>query len=351
MMRMKTGIAEDLSGNLPMEKLFILHLDDRRYALKLAAVERVVRMVEITPLPSSRTVLGLMNLQGRIIPVLDLRPRFGMPARPTGAGDVLVVAASAGKTVALVADSAGEIVERSASEPLPAPEFFPGMEYVTGVLKSGDRLVLLCDLDHILSAEERGLIAEVESRPEEEGALPPPGGDPAEDGALRGVLKERARRLALEPPEQIVPEDQLEVVHFTLASERYGIESVHVREVYPYKELVPLPGSPDFLLGIMNVRGKIHSVLDMRRFFHLPGKGSHLLSKVIILQSPRMVFGIVADAILGVASVPLAELQPGLLTFTGARAAYVKGVTRDGVTLLDGEKILSDRKLVVHMEV
>lgn len=334
----------------PDGKLFILHLDDRRYALRLRAVERVVRMVEITPLPSAETVLGLINLQGRIIPVLDLRKRFGIPPRRARAADVLVVVSSGGKTVALVADGVGEIIDSPGNIPLPDPQLFPGMEYVVGVLKTGRGLVLFCDTDRLLSTEEERLIREIERSPEEVegGGAEPAGGEEEWEARL---LKERAQRLAQEPVQQLIPEDQLEVVHFTLASERYGIESVHVREVYPYRELVRLPGAPDFVLGIMNVRGKIHSVVDMRRFFNLPAKGVHTLSKVIILQSSAMVFGILADAIHGVATVPLSEVQPGLLTFTGARAAYVRGVTTDGVTVLDGAKILGDRRLVVHMEV
>jgi len=339
----------------PFAKLFILHLDDRRYALDLSAVERVVRMVHVTPLPVSRTVLGLINLQGRIVPVLDLRSRFALPPRVPDPADVLVIARSAGRTVALVADSAGEIMGTDGIEPLPARGLFPGMAYLGGVLKRGDGLVLICELDRILSVEEERLIDGLDRHEAhgEIGSAPVTGAAavPLEEERVRGILKERARRLASEPGEQLVPEDQLEVVEFALSAERYAIESAHVREVYPYKELVPLPGAPDFLLGIMNVRGKIHSVLDLRRFFSLPSQGGHHLGKVLILQSPRMVFGVLADDILGVALVPLADLHPGLITFAGTRAAYVKGVTTDGVTLLDGGKILSDRRLVVHREV
>lgn len=165
------------------------------------------------------------------------------------------------------------------------------------------------------------------------------------------ILKARAKALAREPEGEAVAEKVVEVVEFLLAYEKYGIESLHVLEVYPMKELTPLPGTPKYVLGIINVRGKILPVIDLKKVFDLPEKGLTDLNKVIILHSDRMEFGILADLILGVRSVPLNELQSSLTGLTGIREEYLKGVTGERLVVLDGAKLLSDENIIVHEEV
>jgi purine-binding chemotaxis protein CheW len=167
----------------------------------------------------------------------------------------------------------------------------------------------------------------------------------------RRILKARAAALAREPEPPGDPRDALEVIEFALAYERYAVESAHVREVYPLKELTPLPCTPPFVLGIVNVRGQILSVLDLRRFFELPEKGLTDLNKVLILGSEAMEFGVLADAIVGTRLVLQSELRPSLPTLTGIREAYLRGVTGDQMAVLDAAKLLADPKIVVHEQV
>ena len=161
------------------------------------------------------------------------------------------------------------------------------------------------------------------------------------------LLKARAHALAREA-EQPQPADTLDLVEFLLAHETYAVESRHVREVYPLENLTPLPCTPAFVVGIVNLRGEILSVIDIKKFFDLPEKGMTDLNKVIVLQSDTMVVGILADAIVGVRGVPLSEVQPSLPTLTGIREKYLKGVTRERTVVLDAEKLLADEKIIVQ---
>jgi purine-binding chemotaxis protein CheW len=165
------------------------------------------------------------------------------------------------------------------------------------------------------------------------------------------VLKERAKLLAQEPKRAKTDETYLEVVEFQLEYEHYAIETSYIREVYPLKELTPIPCTPPFVLGIINIRGQILSVLDLKTFFNLPEKGLVDMNKVIILHSDEMEFGILTDTILGVRSIPLSDIQPSLPTLTDIRAKYLKGVTAERLVILDAAKILSDRNIIVHEEV
>lgn len=165
------------------------------------------------------------------------------------------------------------------------------------------------------------------------------------------VLKARAQALAREPGKVEAADERLEVVEFLLAHERYAVESRYVREVYPLENLTPLPCTPAFVLGVVNLRGEIVSVIDIKKFFELPEKGLTDLNKVIVLQSETMRFGILADAVLGVRRMPVAELQPSLPTLTGIREKYLRGVTPDLTVLLDAHKLLADETIVVQEQV
>lgn len=165
------------------------------------------------------------------------------------------------------------------------------------------------------------------------------------------ILKERATALAKETPEEVRAGTQIEVVEFLLAQETYGVESSYVREIYPLKEITPVPCTPAFVLGIISVRGQMLSVIDIKKFFDLPEKGLTDLNKVIILHNAEMEFGILADNILGVRTIEVASLQPSLPTFTGIREEYLRGVTKNRNIVLDAGNLLSDKNIVLHEEV
>ena len=170
------------------------------------------------------------------------------------------------------------------------------------------------------------------------------------DDEKRMTLKARAKALARELKTDETGTARIEVVEFVVAYEKYAIESSYVREVYPLKELTRLPGTPAFVLGVINVRGQIVSVVDPKQFFGLPQKGLTDLNKVILISDGKMEFGLLADAVLGLRRIPLEELQSSLPTLTGLRAELLKGVTSERLVVLDAARLLSDPGLVVQQK-
>jgi len=164
----------------------------------------------------------------------------------------------------------------------------------------------------------------------------------------RRILRARAQALAEERSLTPGDEELSEVVEFSLADERYAIESSYIREVYPLKEFTPLPGTPPFVLGLVNVRGQLLSVIDLKKFFDLPERGLTDLNKVIIVRAGSMELGILADGIVGVRALPVRELLDAPPTLTGVRAEYLRGIARDRLIVLDVGRILSDRTIVVQ---
>jgi purine-binding chemotaxis protein CheW len=138
-----------------LHQLVVFTLDEQRYAVPLSAVERIVRLVEITSVPHTpEIVLGVINVQGRILPVVDIRRRFRLPARELHPSDHLLIARTSKRTVALVVDAVSEVVTPAGLDMVTKEKILAYLGYAAGVVKRPDGLILIHDLDRFLSLEE-----------------------------------------------------------------------------------------------------------------------------------------------------------------------------------------------------
>lgn len=198
-------------------------------------------------------------------------------------------------------------------------------------------------------------------------------GDAVTPEQSRALLKARAKQMAQPPPSHKDASTTVEIVQFRMAHETYAFESRYIREVYPLRDYCPLPCTPAFVFGLINVRGQLLSVLDLKRFFGLASRELDNHNQAIILRheweqeegelyAPQqedhsnlsqglMEVGILADALLDVREVPRASLQSALPTLTGLRQEFLLGITPDGVIVLDGAKLLASREIIIHEEV
>jgi len=174
---------------------------------------------------------------------------------------------------------------------------------------------------------------------------PPPAPDEEKQ-----LLEERARELACEPERPREEKDSLTVLEFDLAYEKYAIELSHIREVYPLRDITPIPCTPRFIKGMVNLRGKILTVLDLKAFFQLPDKGFSDMNKVIVVHVGGMESGILADAIGEVRSLSLDAIQSTIPTLAGIQETYVRGITAGGLVVLDVARILCDKSIMVNDE-
>ena len=145
--------------------LLVFALDDRLYALRLAQVDRVIRAVDATPLPQAPdVVMGAVNFQGKIIPLLDARRRFGLAQREIGIDDQFIIAnmtranmtgaSTAQRTVAIAVDAVKDVAHRPEHEITAAEKILRPLNYVDGVIQLEDGLVLIHDLNRFFSIDE-----------------------------------------------------------------------------------------------------------------------------------------------------------------------------------------------------
>lgn len=164
------------------------------------------------------------------------------------------------------------------------------------------------------------------------------------------ILQQRTRALAAIPPQEEKSE-AVEAVIFALGESRYAIDVQHVTGIFPLEGLTPTPCTPDFVVGIINLRGRILSVIDLQRFLGLEPTPLGDRAQVIAASAAGLEAGILASKVHAVRPIPLGDLKPTLPTSTRLAVEFTRGVTPDLIVFLDLEKLLSDERMIVREEV
>jgi purine-binding chemotaxis protein CheW len=155
-------------------QLIGFYVGAEEYGLEILRVKEIIRIKEITRLPKSpEFVKGIINLRGDVIPIIDLGEKFGLEKKDYSQMTRVIVVEIEGQMVGMVVDSVSQVLRISSDQIEPPPMMIGGLsrEYVHGVGKVGDRLVILLNIDLILSADEQlelGRTEEVQESPPEE---------------------------------------------------------------------------------------------------------------------------------------------------------------------------------------
>lgn len=142
-----------------MTSLLAFSLGELKCALPLNVVEHSYRAVAITPLPGAPAkILGIINVHGVVHPVIDLRRCFGWPQRPVSPADHLVIGKTTRRKVALIVDTVEGVMECAEQDIAAADSIIPGLDFVAGILRLKDGMLLIHDLERFLSLEEEALL-------------------------------------------------------------------------------------------------------------------------------------------------------------------------------------------------
>ena len=139
----------------------------------------------------------------------------------------------------------------------------------------------------------------------------------------------------------------LQWVTFKLCDETYGINVMQVKEVLRYSEIAPVPGAPSYVLGIINLRGNVVTVIDTNSRFGLPSSEITDDTRIVIIESEEHVIGILVESVAEVVYLRQSEIEPSPNAGTDESAKFIQGVcNRDGVLLIlvDLNKLLSEEE-------
>lgn len=140
-------------------KTVLFKLDERTFALHLESVDRIIRAVEVTPLPKApEIVLGIINVHGEVIPVVDIRKRFSLPDKKISLTDQIIIVKTSKRKIGFFADSAEGYKQVPEEEIVHDSQIWQGIEYVDGVIRISDEMVLINNLEKFLMIDEENQI-------------------------------------------------------------------------------------------------------------------------------------------------------------------------------------------------
>ncbi len=146
-----------------MLQIVSFKIGEEEFGVDILKVQEINRLVQITQVPNAPNFIeGVMNLRGRVVPIVNLRKRFGLPLKEYDKNTRIIVVDLNGKTVGFIVDSVSEVLRVSKSVVEPPPELVSGIdsEYIIGIAKLDDRLLILLDLEKILTVEEKQTLKE-----------------------------------------------------------------------------------------------------------------------------------------------------------------------------------------------
>lgn len=167
---------------------------------------------------------------------------------------------------------------------------------------------------------------------------------------LDQTLAQRAVKYA-RPAEQDTQEDEdtLKVLVYIQGQERYAIPVNYVQRGVAEPVITPLPCVPAYYRGVINMRGNIMSVLDLRRFWGIPTEAPPDRARLIVVQAGTLEFAILADDVLEMTGIPLTEIVPPVTA--GIGLDHVQGISTAGLVIVDVASLATDPQLFVHDEI
>ncbi|HYD51423.1 MAG TPA: chemotaxis protein CheW [Gemmatimonadaceae bacterium] len=306
-------------GAVATEQMVSFLVENEEYAVSITDVQEIIRVPEVSKLPRTPVFIdGVVALRNRLLPIVNLRARFGLAGFEGDPDERRIIVLNMGGVITgVLVDAVAEVlsVPLDAVEPPPAIVAAADGDRLRGVAKldEGRRLVMLLDVARLLSASEVG---ELEALAE--GAGP--------DGA--DAVADRGRRAAI---------DEEQFVGFRIDDEEFGIGIQQVQEIINLAEITRVPRAPYFVEGIINLRGSVLPVIDLRKRFALAEVEATDSTSIVIVDAAGVKTGIIVDAMSGVLRVSRDEIELPPTVVTGrVDASFVRGVGK----LQGGQRML-----------
>lgn len=306
------------------EQLVSFLLDKEEYAFGIMEVKEIIRAPQIVKVPNCEVYIeGVVSIRNNLLPIINLRTYFGMEHIEMSDNSRILVVDMGSYTAGIMVDKITEVLRIPTSFIQPPPKFSTHHgEQLKGVAKlnDGKRLILMLDPSKLISAEEIGGISGV-------------GENQRQDEFVGSMAK------------QLLDEEQL--VTFKVDMEEYGVKIANVQEINRMTEITKIPKAPYFIEGIVNLRGNIIPVLNLRKLFKLPEKQVTDSTRIIIVDLNGKRTGIVVDSVSEVLRFEksLIEAPPEILS-SGVDSYYVESVGKlDGgkrmILILDINRVLN----------
>lgn len=340
-------VAEETDDGLTGDELRLVSfaVASQEYAIDIAAVQEIVQVPErVTSVPNAPYhVLGVISLRERLLPLVSLRSLFGLADEGLNEQHrIVVVALSDGRQVGLVTDSVKEVLSVPLSQADPMPGILAAdhsLDEFSKIcrLEGGKRLVSIIDTDRLLGMNELREAAQV-------GTQGPLGDE---------VVKERAMRD--DGDDLANDDDDIQAVVFRLGAEEFGVPIMSVQEIVRVPEvLTRVPKTPDFVEGVINLRGTVLPVIDQRKRMGLSSIDRHEGQRIMVYLLGGLRTGFIVDSVAEVLRIPKANITKAP-ELSREQSLLINQVAKlDGdkrlVMLLDPRHLLEGREMAAMTE-
>jgi len=348
----------DESWNMAAHPHLLFQWNNAVFAVDALAVREIIRLPELMPIEEApEFFVGIVDLRGRILPVMDLDLRFRRARRPYHVQDYIVVLEWQQILMGLIVHDVLDVQNISPQEIEPKPSYGQVTEressFISGIAKLDQGLAMLLHLDKLLNWP-----GNVEALSSQEAASLPvqlsePVGTSTYTPEETALLRERARSLR-QPLELHDREGLLPLAVIGLNREYFAVDLAVVREFTGVREVAPVPCCPPHIVGQLNLRGDLLTVVDIRSALHMSSAGTSTTSKIMVVEVDELVAGVVVNEVWDVVYLQPDRITAGPLGARSIQVEHLKGMAayrEKLVSILDLGKILTDGNLVVNEEV
>lgn len=287
------------------------------FGIRTDWVIEIIRQVAVTQIPDHPAhIEGIIDVRGRIIPLINLRRMLQLGPQRYGYDSEIIIAKYDQVEAGLVVDSVSDIVTVQEDQILvPDQSSLTLVGFLSGVVDLQTRLIPLLDPTRVVDIENMELPDTVKHLEQE-----PVGEEIDEKQQL--ILQERAIELRKRGEED--KSEKVKLVTFTLHDEWYALDINKIKEITEMLEVYYIPSAPSHILGTINLRGVIVSVIDLNSIFGLPVREVGEAS-IIIVEHGNCTIGMIVDHVEDIIDLPVNQIEPPLVTLDKVKSDYLSG--------------------------
>jgi purine-binding chemotaxis protein CheW len=290
-------------------------LGEEEYGVGISQVQEIIRLPEITRVPKAPGfVEGVINLREKVLPIISLRKRFALEDVEKADSQRIIVVNIDGVSTGMIVDSVSEVLRlpKDSIEPPPPILFGLDTDHLEGIgkLEDGKRLLLLLDLPRLLTTSEKRKLSQLSKSGETD------------------INKDKKEGRKMTEEEQLVS--------FKIENEEFGVNIEEVQEIIRLPEITKVPRAPFFVEGVINLRGNILPVIDLRKRFDLEATRKTNATRIVVTNVDDKTTGIIVDSVSEVLRLPKDSIEPPPPIVAGIEAKYLRGIGK----LNEGKRLL-----------
>jgi len=340
----------DFSANKSSELFITFNLSEKIYAMPAENIIEIVQLPALTLLEKAPDyIIGLLNLRGSIVNVIDLSMILGFNRKVYSAECQVLILNANDQKIGIIIDSVKDVIqlEKKFIEPLP----YNSKEHlVSGIYKDDAGLIAFLDFGRMAKIVENFEINELDIKNKEhsQSALFPVDQHTTEIFAKRALKLQKELR---DVTDSLNYQDDY-CISFLLNNEIYCINLKFVREITKLKNvnLTKIPCVPDFIIGIINLRGDFVSIVDIKQFLSIPKTEVTEKTKIIVIRTENIQIGILVDDVIGIENIQSDKLSHNMPSKYEKNNFTLAEVMLNGkvMCIFDLKKFIEDERLIIE---